>query len=64
VNKWADECAKLINDLNNENVEDMDTVDECNLLTERCVVCHKDSNKSDSDISSKTSRINNNKRKS
>mmetsp|Transcript_31471 Transcript_31471/g.35294 ORF Transcript_31471/g.35294 Transcript_31471/m.35294 type:complete len:85 (-) Transcript_31471:89-343(-) len=57
VNKWADECAKLINDLNNENVEDMDTVDECNLLTERCVVCHKDNNKSDRDNSNKTSSI-------
>mmetsp|Transcript_31470 Transcript_31470/g.35293 ORF Transcript_31470/g.35293 Transcript_31470/m.35293 type:complete len:85 (-) Transcript_31470:89-343(-) len=57
VNTWADECAKLINDLNNENVEDMDTVDECNLLTERCVVCHKDNNKSDRDNSNKTSSI-------
>ena len=59
VNKWADQCAERISNLNNINWLEMDTVDECNLLTERCVVCHKDNNKSDSGNSNNTSRINN-----
>jgi len=59
VNRLADECAELINDLDNVDSFKMSTVDECNLLTERCVVCHKDNNKSDTGNSNKTSRINN-----
>mmetsp|Transcript_1866 Transcript_1866/g.2035 ORF Transcript_1866/g.2035 Transcript_1866/m.2035 type:complete len:91 (-) Transcript_1866:8-280(-) len=71
VNRWADECAELIRKLNNDDWWLMATVDECNLLVERCVVCHKDNNKSDSDSdsandsgnSSTTSKINNKNRK-
>ena len=61
VISWADECAEKISDLNNDNVKYMDTVDDCNLLTERCVICHKDNNKNDSDKSKQTNSINNRK---
>ena len=51
VNKWADECSKSISYLNNDEVSFMSTIDECNLLEERCVVCYKDNNKSGKDNS-------------
>ena len=44
VNRWVDECSKNISDLNNDDIVAMSTIDECGLLTERCVVCHKENN--------------------
>jgi len=46
ANRWVAECSKNISDLNNDDVAFMSTIDKCNLLTERCVVCHKDTNTS------------------
>ena len=59
VNKWADECAERISNLNNVDWLKMSTVVECNLLIERCVVCHKDNSKSDSGNINETNSINN-----
>ena len=62
VNRSADVCTERISNLNNDAWFVMTTVDECNLLIERCVVCHKDNNKNNSNSgnSNKTSSINNN----
>jgi len=46
INRWAYECSKIINDLNNDDIIAMLTIDECDLLITRCVVCHKDNHKS------------------
>ena len=46
----ADECLESIDhvDQHGRSVPwRMLTIDECNLLTERCVVCHQDNDKSD-----------------
>jgi hypothetical protein len=40
VYSWSDECSKNINDIKNDEIYEMLMVDECNLLMERCVVCH------------------------
>ena len=46
VISWSDECSKNISDINNDLIYDMISVDECNLLIERCVVCHSNINNS------------------
>jgi hypothetical protein len=40
VISWSDECSKNISDSNNGEILEMLMVDECNLLIERCVICH------------------------
>ena len=46
VISWSDECSKNISDINNDWIYDMISVDECNLLIERCVVCHSNTTNS------------------
>ena len=47
----AEECSASVNNINNDFSWVMTTIDECNLLKEKCVICHTDNNKSDHDNS-------------
>jgi Leucine-rich repeat (LRR) protein len=40
VISWSDECSQNISSINNRDFTEMLTYDECNLLIERCVICH------------------------
>ena len=37
----AEECSTSVNNINNINQWVMSTIDECNLLKEKCVICQK-----------------------
>merc|ERR1712238_42579 len=64
----AEECSTSVNKINNNDLWAMSTIDECNLLKEKCVICHKNNNKSEhtsyqtSSISSTNTNSGNNKR--
>merc|ERR1719491_1941435 len=64
----AEECSTSVNNINNDFPFVMSTINECSLLREECVICHKDNNKSDhtsyqtSSIGSTSTNSGNNKR--
>ena len=53
----TEECSTSVNNINNELPRLMSTIDECNLLKEKCVVCHTDNTKSDHNNSYQTNSI-------